>query len=87
MSSWPTETKYISHSTLRIDAPAKLTGKARYRRMLDAYAPQRPDGRIASTWEVIYLHAFGAPEGQPQRTGGGEIATFSVDRLRGSRRG
>jgi len=30
MSSWPTETKYISHSTKRIDAPAKLTGKARY---------------------------------------------------------
>ena len=30
MSSWPTETKYISHSTPRIDAPAKLTGKARY---------------------------------------------------------
>lgn len=30
MSSWPTETKYISHSTTRIDAPAKLTGEARY---------------------------------------------------------
>jgi xanthine dehydrogenase YagR molybdenum-binding subunit len=30
MSSWPTETKYISHSTARIDAPAKVTGKARY---------------------------------------------------------
>ncbi|HEX9046752.1 MAG TPA: xanthine dehydrogenase family protein molybdopterin-binding subunit [Verrucomicrobiae bacterium] len=30
MPSWPTETKYISHSTLRIDAPAKLTGSARY---------------------------------------------------------
>ena len=30
MSNWPSETKYISHSTPRIDAPAKLTGKARY---------------------------------------------------------
>ncbi|HEX4122624.1 MAG TPA: xanthine dehydrogenase family protein molybdopterin-binding subunit [Verrucomicrobiae bacterium] len=30
MASWPTETKYISHSTLRIDAPAKVTGRARY---------------------------------------------------------
>ena len=30
MPSWPAETKYISHSTTRIDAPAKLTGKARY---------------------------------------------------------
>ena len=64
-----------------------LTGKARYRRMLDAYASRRRDGRIASTWEVVYLHAFGAPEGQPRRAGDGEIATFSVERLRGSRRG
>ena len=30
MPSWPAETKFISHSTTRIDAPAKLTGKARY---------------------------------------------------------
>jgi xanthine dehydrogenase YagR molybdenum-binding subunit len=30
MPSWPTETKYISHSTLRIDAVPKLTGQARY---------------------------------------------------------
>jgi len=30
MSSWPAEPKYISHSTARIDGPAKLTGSARY---------------------------------------------------------
>jgi xanthine dehydrogenase YagR molybdenum-binding subunit len=30
MSNWPTETKYIGHSTARIDAPAKLNGSARY---------------------------------------------------------
>ena len=30
MPSWPTETKYIGASTTRIDAPPKLTGKARY---------------------------------------------------------
>ena len=64
-----------------------LTGKARYRRMLDAYATRCRDDRIPSTWEVVYLHAFGAPEGQPRRAGGREIATFSVNRLRGSRRG
>ncbi len=28
--SWPAETKYISHSTHRIDAPPKLKGEARY---------------------------------------------------------
>ena len=30
MSNWPSETKYISKSTLRMDAPTKLTGSARY---------------------------------------------------------
>jgi xanthine dehydrogenase YagR molybdenum-binding subunit len=30
MPSWPTNTKYISQSTLRVDAAAKLTGRARY---------------------------------------------------------
>jgi xanthine dehydrogenase YagR molybdenum-binding subunit len=30
MSKWPTETKYLSHSTERIDAPAKVSGRARY---------------------------------------------------------
>ena len=30
MPSWPAETKYISHPTLRVDATAKVTGRARY---------------------------------------------------------
>ena len=30
MPSWPTETKYISHPTLRVDAVPKVTGRARY---------------------------------------------------------
>ena len=30
MPSWPAETKYIGHSTTRIDGAAKVTGKARY---------------------------------------------------------
>ncbi len=30
MPSWPAETKYISKNTLRIDAPEKVTGRARY---------------------------------------------------------
>jgi xanthine dehydrogenase YagR molybdenum-binding subunit len=30
MPSWPAETKYISHPTLRVDAAAKVTGRARY---------------------------------------------------------
>jgi xanthine dehydrogenase YagR molybdenum-binding subunit len=30
MPSWPTNTKYISQDTLRIDAPEKVTGRAHY---------------------------------------------------------
>ena len=30
MPSWPEQPKYISHATTRVDAPAKVTGRARY---------------------------------------------------------
>ncbi|MDQ6647028.1 MAG: malonyl-ACP O-methyltransferase BioC [Pseudomonadota bacterium] len=64
-----------------------LTGKARYQRMLAAYETMRDDGRIPATWEVVSAHAWGPPVGQPRRgAGGGEIASFSIDSLRGSRR-
>ncbi|MFC5436664.1 malonyl-ACP O-methyltransferase BioC [Rhodanobacter umsongensis] len=64
-----------------------LTGKTRYRRMLAAYEAMRVDGRIPATWEVVSAHAWGPPVGQPRRgAGGGEIASFSIDSLRGSRR-
>ncbi len=64
-----------------------LTGKARYRRMLAAYETMRIDGRIPATWEVVTAHAWGPPQGQGRRgADGGEIASFSVDSLRGTRR-
>ena len=63
-----------------------LTGKSRYQRMLAAYEAMRVDGRIPATWEVVSAHAWGPPAGQPRRVGGREIASFSIDKLRGSRR-
>ena len=63
-----------------------LTGKSRYRRMLAAYETMRVDGRIPASWEVVSAHAWGPPVGQPRRVPGGEIASFSIDSLRGSRR-
>ncbi|HET6913995.1 MAG TPA: malonyl-ACP O-methyltransferase BioC [Rhodanobacteraceae bacterium] len=63
-----------------------LTGKARFARMFDAYDTLRVDGVIPATWEVIELHAWGPPEGQPRRAGGEEIATFPIERLRGAQR-
>ncbi|KRF02182.1 malonyl-[acyl-carrier protein] O-methyltransferase BioC [Frateuria sp. Soil773] len=64
-----------------------LTGKSHYRAMLAAYEAMRVDGRIPATWEVVTAHAWGPPPGQSRRmAGGGEIASFSLDSLRGSRR-
>jgi malonyl-CoA O-methyltransferase len=63
-----------------------LTGKSRYQRMLAAYETMRVDGRIPAMWEVVTAHAWGPPPGQARRAGGVEIASFSVDSLRGSRR-
>ncbi len=81
------ELKGIGATNAAIDRERGLTGKARFARMRDAYESMRVDNRIPSTWEVVYARAFGPPEGQPLRSGvGGEVATFSADRLRGSRR-
>lgn len=64
-----------------------LLGKRHYQRMLAAYETMRVDGRIPATWEVVTAHAWGPPPGQSRRiAGGGEIASFSVDSLRGTRR-
>ena len=63
-----------------------LTGKNHYQQMLQAYEAMRVDGHIPATWEVVSAHAWGPPMGQPRRVGGREIASFSIDKLRGSRR-
>jgi malonyl-CoA O-methyltransferase len=64
-----------------------LTGKSHYRAMLAAYESMRAAGRIPATWEVVTAHAWGPPPGQSRRLpGGGEVASFSLSSLRGSRR-
>ncbi|MGA8277719.1 MAG: malonyl-ACP O-methyltransferase BioC [Rhodanobacteraceae bacterium] len=81
------ELKGIGATNAASDRARGLTGKARFARMREAYEAMRVDGRIPSTWEIVYAHAFGPPEGQPRRSGvDGEVATFSAERLRGSRR-
>ena len=63
-----------------------LTGKAHLRRVVDAYDAFRVGGVLPATYEVIYAQAFAPLPGQPRRTPGGEVASFPVERLRGSRR-
>jgi len=63
-----------------------LTARARLRAVADAYEAYRTDGVLPATYEVIYAHAFAPDPGQPRRRGGAEIASFPIERLRGSRR-
>ena len=46
----------------------------------------RTDGRYPVSYEIVYGTAFGPQEGQPRRTEDGDVATFSVESLRKSRR-
>lgn len=62
-----------------------LTGKAHLARVVAAYETFRVDGVLPATYEVVYAQALAPDPGQPRRHGGGDIATFSIDRLRGSR--
>ena len=62
-----------------------LLGRDHLRRVTDAYEAQRREGSLPATYEVIYAHAWGPDSNQPRRLPGVEIATFSVDQLRGSR--
>jgi malonyl-CoA O-methyltransferase len=63
-----------------------LTGKQRWRGVIDAYETFRRDGNLPATYEVIYAHAWAPDASQPRRAGGAEIASFPIERLRGSRR-
>lgn len=63
-----------------------LTGRGRIARLAEAYEGFRnDDGRLPATYEVIYAHALAPPDGQPVREADRDIASFSIDQLRGSR--
>ncbi|MGA9574889.1 MAG: malonyl-ACP O-methyltransferase BioC [Lysobacterales bacterium] len=59
-----------------------LTGKNRLQGMLQAYEAFRRGNRYPASYEIIYGTAFSPRDGQPVKTPGGDVATFSVDALR-----
>lgn len=64
-----------------------LTGKQHLQRVVAAYEPHRREGRLPATYEVVYAQARAPEASQPRRSADGvAIASFPVDRLRGSRR-
>lgn len=63
-----------------------LTGKAHLTRVVEAYEAFRRDGVLPATYEVVYAQAQAPEPGQPRRHGGADVASFPIERLRGSRR-
>ena len=76
------ELKAIGASNAHTDRPRGLTTATRLREMARAYEQFRTGAGLPATWEVVYGMARGPAEGQPVRTGQGEVASFSVDSLR-----
>ena len=63
-----------------------LTGKTHLARAVAAYERFRRVGVLPATYEVIYAIARAPEPGQPVRGHGGDVASFPIERLRGSRR-
>jgi malonyl-CoA O-methyltransferase len=80
------ELRAIGATNADRDRARTLTGKTHLRRVIDAYEANRHEGRLPATYEVVYAQAWAPEAGQPRRSGNQDIASFPIDRLRGSRR-
>ena len=59
-----------------------LTGRARFAAAAAAYETLRTaEGRLPSTWEVLYAQAWAPPAGAPIREGGHEIASVPLSQI------
>ncbi|MDH3281241.1 MAG: malonyl-ACP O-methyltransferase BioC [Gammaproteobacteria bacterium] len=63
----------IGSTNLAAQRARGLTGRNRFKRFKEAYAAQRRDGRLSTTYEVVYGHAW-APVARHRRQAGGEVA-------------
>ena len=59
-----------------------LTGRARFAAAAAAYEPLRDgQGRLPSSWEVIYAQAWAPAPGMPIREGGHEVAAVPLSQI------
>lgn len=67
---------------------ASLTGRSRFAAAAQAYESLRTaEGRLPSTWEVLYAHAWAPQAGTPVREGGHDVAAVPLTRIPIRRRG
>lgn len=81
------ELRAIGATNADIERARGLTGKQHFNKVIAAYEQYRRDGRLPATYEVVYAQAHAPDASQPRRSAdGGAIASFPIERLRGSRR-
>lgn len=80
------ELRAIGATNADAKRPRTLTGKTHLQQVIAAYETFRRDGVLPATYEVVYARALAPAPGQPRRGHGGDIASFPIESLRGSRR-
>lgn len=76
------ELRALGFANARSDRRRSLTGKARFAAAAAVYDSLRlADGRLPSTWEVLYAHAWSPEAGAPIREHGQEMAAVPISSI------
>ncbi len=76
------ELKAIGATNALSERRHTLTGRGRFNAAQAAYEPlRRPDGKLPSSWEVIYAHAWAPEPGAPIREHGHDVAAVPVSAI------
>lgn len=76
------ELRALGYRNARADRRRTLTGRGRFAAASAAYEALRTaDGRLPSTWEVLYAHAWAPEAGTPIREQGQDIAAVPISAI------
>lgn len=76
------ELRALGYANARSDRRRTLTGRARFADATRAYeALRQADGRLPSSWEVLYAHAWAPAAGTPIRQQGQDIAAVPLSAI------
>ena len=76
------ELRALGATNARLDRRRALTGPGRFKAAAAAYEPmRRADGKLPSSWDVIYAHAWAPQAGAPIREQGQDIAAVPLSAI------
>ena len=76
------ELRALGYANARSDRRRTLTGRGRFADATRAYeALRQADGRLPSSWEVLYAHAWAPAAGTPIRQQGQDIAAVPLSAI------